>query len=37
MSASQVVKVRVDGLRHIEGYSRKRVQWLLEKVVNEGV
>jgi hypothetical protein len=27
----------VDFLKHIEGYSKKRVQWLKDKIVAEGV
>lgn len=29
--------VDVDSLRHIEGFSTKRVQWLRDKIVREGV
>lgn len=30
-------KVRVERLRHIEGFSRKRVEWLVNKILAEGV
>lgn len=29
--------VPVERLRHIEGYSRKRVDWLVDKILAEGV
>jgi L-serine kinase (ADP) len=32
-----VEKVPVGRLRHIEGFSRKRVDWLAEKILAEGV
>jgi hypothetical protein len=37
MSALPIEKVSVDRLRHIEGYSRKRVDWLAQKILDEGV
>lgn len=30
-------RVAVERLRHIEGHSRKRVDWLVEKILAEGV
>lgn len=32
-----IERVPVDQLRHIEGFSRKRVDWLAEKILAEGV
>lgn len=32
-----IEKVLVEGLRHIEGYSSKRVRWLTRKIQKEGV
>lgn len=29
--------VKVDSLRHVEGFSQKRVKWLKDKIINEGV
>jgi len=34
---SNIVLVDVNELRHIEGYSRKRVEWLRKKILAEGV
>ena len=31
-----VVRVPTAGLRHIEGFSKKRVDWLVEKIKSEG-
>lgn len=32
-----IEKVPVERLRHIEGFSRKRVDWLVRKILAEGV
>ena len=32
-----IVMVEVDKLRHIEGFSQKRVEWLKDKVISEGI
>lgn len=37
MRIPSIEMVRVDHLRHIEGFSRKRVAWLAQKIVNEGI
>lgn len=34
--AVKVELVEVSSLRHIEGFSKRRVQWLREKIVREG-
>ena len=33
----QIEMVEVDSLKHIEGFSKKRVQWLKDKIVTEGI
>lgn len=33
----KIEMVEVDQLKHIEGFSRKRVLWLKDKIVREGV
>lgn len=33
----QIEIVEVDSLKHIEGFSKKRVQWLKDKIVAEGI
>ena len=33
----EIVMVEVEKLRHIEGFSQKRVEWLKEKVTSEGI
>lgn len=33
----QIEMVEVDTLKHIEGFSKKRVQWLKDKILKEGV
>jgi hypothetical protein len=37
MSTPPIEKVSVERLRHIEGFSRKRVDWLVAKILAEGV
>ncbi len=32
-----IERVPVDRLRHIEGFSKKRVDWLVEKILAEGI
>lgn len=32
-----IVLIRVDKLKHIEGYSKKRVEWLKAKIQNERI
>lgn len=36
-AGAPVERVQVDRLRHIEGYSRKRVDWLVQKILAEGM
>lgn len=36
-TAAAVERVSVERLRHIEGFSRKRVDWLVQKILAEGV
>jgi len=33
----KIEMVEVDRLKHIEGFSKKRVQWLKDKIVSEGI
>lgn len=33
----QIEMVEVDWLKHIEGFSKKRVLWLKDKIVGEGI
>lgn len=33
----QIERVEVERLRHIEGFSKKRVEWLVKKIQREGV
>ena len=33
----QVELVEVEWLKHVEGFSKKRVQWLKDKIIGEGV
>jgi hypothetical protein len=37
MPNAAIERVDVQRLRHIEGFSRKRVDWLAEKILAEGV
>ena len=37
MDDPRIVMIPTDRLRHIEGFSAKRVAWLIEKVRTEGV
>lgn len=32
-----IIRVPVGNLRHIEGFSRKRVEWLTNKILSEGI
>lgn len=34
---AEIVRVPVENLRHIEGFSAKRVDWLVRKIQSEGV
>lgn len=34
---AEIVRVPVESLRHIEGFSAKRVDWLVRKIQSEGV
>lgn len=36
-AALNIEIVQVERLRHIEGFSRKRVEWLVDKIQDEGV
>ena len=33
----QIEMIEIDRLKHIEGFSKKRVQWLKGKIVREGI
>lgn len=37
MSAAEIILVPVEELRHIEGFSAKRVDWLVNKIRTEGI
>lgn len=37
LSRDTFERVRVERLRHIEGFSRKRVDWLVQKILSEGI